>query len=309
MNREGVSKGPLSLRERAGVRVNYPLIPTFSHQGRRGPRSTLRELWTMNSYITLETIKGPSVLDIRDDDHDARLLSLIEGVSRVVDGYCRRHFYVLRTTRLFDGDGSAAVRPPDLVSIDSNGLATDDDRDGVFEMVWGESEYLLHPANADPTGGHDAARPYWSVRASLNRRFPYGCRTVRIAGEWGFWRRLRRVAATVSSAVDDQRSEIVVGALADIQVGHTLQIGDEQVYVRGISARTLGVIRGVNGTNAARHEPGDGISVFEYPAPVSEATLLQSARMWRRFAYPSDPVCELGRDVKELLAPYRRLTI
>ena len=271
----------------------------------------------MNSYITLETIKSPSVLDIRDTDADARLLTLIESASRAIDGYCRRHFYLLRATRLFDGDGSANLRTPDLVSIDANGLSTDDDRDGMFETAWSASDYYLHPANADPTGNHDSARPYWSVNASAgfygNRKFPSGSHTVRIAGEWGFWRRLRPAAATVSGTVDDVRSEIVVGSLGDIQVGHTLLIGpaasEEQVYVRGISARTLSVTRGVNGAAPLRHEPGDGISIFEYPGPVSEATLVQAARLWSRLAHASDTVAGLGPDVKELLAPYRRLTI
>ena len=265
----------------------------------------------MNSYITLNIIKDPSVLDIRDTDADARLLSLIESVSRAIDGYCRRHFYVLRATRLFDGDGSDTLRTPDLVSIDPDGLSTD--RDGVFETTWSASEYVLHPANADPTGGHDAARPYWSVRASAaggaGRRFPSGSRTVRIAGDWGFWRRLRSAGATVSGAVDDRRAEIVVGSLGDMQVGHTLLIGEEQVYLRGISARTLSVARRLNGTVAASHEPGDAISVFEYPRPVSEAALVQSATLWRRLANPSDPAIGLAPDVRELLAPYRRLTI
>lgn len=263
----------------------------------------------MNSYITLNTLKSPSILDIRDNDQDARLLSLLEGVSRSIDGYCRRHFYVLRATRIFDGDDPATLRPPDLVSVDPSGLSTDEDRDGIFETAWDDSDYLLHPANADPTGGHDASRPYWSVDTAGTRRFPHGSNAVRITGEWGFWRRLRRTSATVSSAVDNHRAEIVVGALADIQVGHTLLIGDEQVYVRGISARTLSVMRGVNGTTSTDHDPGDAISIFEYPAPIAEATLLRSTRLWRRYANPSDPTNGLTPDVKELLSPYRRLTI
>ena len=136
---------------------------------------------------------------------------------------------------------------------------------------------------------------------------------MRIAGDWGFWRRLRPAAATVSGAVDDLRAEIVVGSLGDIQVGHTLLIGptasEEQVYVLGISARTLSVIRGVNGAAPLRHEPGDGISIFEYPGPVSEATLVHAARLWRGLANPSNPTTGLGSDVREMLAPYRRLTI
>ena len=263
----------------------------------------------MNTYTTLSTIKSPAALDIRDNDQDARLLSLLEGVSREIDGHCRRHFYVLRATRLFDGDGSTTLRLPDLVSIDPDGLATDDDHDGIFETTWDESDYLLRPSNADPTGGHDASRPYWRIDAVGNRRFTGGSSAVRVTGEWGFWRRLRRTSATVSSAVDDHRAEIVVGTLADVQVGHTLLVGDEQVYVRGINARTLSVMRGVNGTAPTDHDPGDAISIFEYPAPVAEATLLRSARLWRRSANPSDPMRGLNPDVKHLLSPYRKLTI
>ena len=267
----------------------------------------------MNSYTTLETIKGAGALDIGDGERDARLLSLIEGVSRAVDGYCRRHFYVLRATRLFNGDGSDTLRTPDLISIDANGLRTDDDGDGAFETVWGASDYHLHPANADPTGDHDEARPYWSARASsgLYRKFPVGPRTVRIAGEWGFRRKfsVKPGAATVSGAVDAVRDQIVVGSLGGIEVGHTLLVGNEQVYVRGISARTLSVSRGVNGTVPTSHEAGDAVSIFEYPAPVSEATLLQAVRLWRRLAGASDAATGLGADVKELLGPYRRLTI
>ena len=262
----------------------------------------------MNSYTTLETIKGAGALDIGDGERDARLLSLIEGVSRAVDGYCRRHFYVLRATRLFDSDALDMLRIPDLVSIDANGLWTDDDGDRAFETAWSASDYHLHPANADPTGDHDEARPYWGVRA-LHRKFPAAPRSVRIAGEWGFRRRPRPSAATVSSAVDAGRNQIVVGSLGGVQVGHTLLVGDEQVYVRGISARTLSVARGVNGTTPASHEAGDAVSIFEYPAPVSEATLLQAVRLWRRLAGASDASTGLGADVKELLGPYRRLTI
>ena len=262
----------------------------------------------MNSYTTLETIKGAGALDIGDGERDARLLSLIEGVSRAVDGYCRRHFYVLRATRLFDSDALDMLRIPDLVSIDANGLWTGDDGDGAFETAWSASDYHLHPANADPTGDHDEARPYWGVRA-LHGKFPAAPRSVRIAGEWGFRRRLRPSAATVSSAVDAGRDQIVVGSLGGVQVGHTLLVGDEQVYVRGISARTLSVARGVNGTTPASHEAGDAVSIFEYPAPVSEATLLQAVRLWRRLAGASDASTGLGADVKELLGPYRRLTI
>ena len=89
-----------------------------------------------NSYVSLDVFKGEGVLNIVGDGGDARLLSLLESVSRLADRYCNRHFYVLEATRRFDGDGGKWLLLPDLVSIDDGGLRTDDDMDGVFETVW-----------------------------------------------------------------------------------------------------------------------------------------------------------------------------
>ena len=267
----------------------------------------------MNAYTTLETLKSRAVLDIRDASQDAQLLSLIERVSRQIDDHCRRHFYILRNTRLFDGGGADWLRVPDLVSIDRDGLATDDDRDREFETLWNDSDYLLHPVNADPTGGHDTARPYSSVRvdrvAGSKQRFPSGARTVRIAGEWGFWRRLRPVSSTLTSDLDADRIELPVESSPGIEVGHTLFMGTEQIYVSGASGQTLSVRRGVNGTAAEDHETGVAISIFEYPGPISEAAVLQAARFWRQRGGSSAQSASLAEDVRQLMAPYRRLTV
>ena len=89
-----------------------------------------------NSYVSLDVFKDEGVLNIAGDGEDARLLSLLESVSRMVDRYCNRHFYVLEATRRFDGDGGGRLLVPDLVSIGEGGLKTDDDLDGVFETAW-----------------------------------------------------------------------------------------------------------------------------------------------------------------------------
>ena len=62
-----------------------------------------------NSYVSLDVFKGEGVMNIVGDGGDGRLLSLLEGVSRMVDRYCNRHFYVLEAPRRFDGDGENAV--------------------------------------------------------------------------------------------------------------------------------------------------------------------------------------------------------
>ena len=256
----------------------------------------------MNAYTTIDAVKSPSVLDMQHSREDERILEVIEAVSRQIDGYCGRSFYVVNSTRLFDGDGSRTLFTPDLVSVDSNGLATDDDGDGAFETVWPDADFELHPPNVAPADGGGSARPYHAVRVASGsgRRFPSGSRRTRIAGQWGFARRLGTARETLSVAVDATSAEIVVSSQDDVSAGHTLLLGSEQMYVRGVSAaRTFQVERGVNGTTAEAHESGDAIRIFEYPAPVREAATIQTARTWRGDS------AALGVDLRRMLGSFK----
>ncbi|MCY4654159.1 MAG: hypothetical protein OXC95_13465 [Dehalococcoidia bacterium] len=269
----------------------------------------------MNSHTTLDILKSAAVLDIAGSEDDERLLMLLESVSRQVDFYCNRHFFAQRATMVFDGDGSTALRVPDLVSVDPDGLAADEDGDRIFESVWDESDYLLNPANADPVGGHDLSSPYIGIvvdtEAGSKTAFPVGMRRVRIAGEWGYWRRMRCASEIVSHALDTDTNEIEVSGGEDIGAGHTLLVGTEQIYVLSRTGDRLGVLRGVNGTEAAAHGTAAEVGVFRYPGPVSEAAIIQASRLWKRkdsaFADTSGFTVGLDRDAMELLAPYRKI--
>ena len=70
-----------------------------------------------NAYVSLDVFKGSGVLNIVGSGEDARLLSLLDNASRVVDRHCNRHFHVLAATRKFDGPESAALLVPDLVAV------------------------------------------------------------------------------------------------------------------------------------------------------------------------------------------------
>ena len=48
-----------------------------------------------NAYVSLDVFKGSGVLNIVGSGEDARLLSLLEHSSRVVDRHCNRHFHEL----------------------------------------------------------------------------------------------------------------------------------------------------------------------------------------------------------------------
>ena len=105
---------------------------------------------------------------------------------------------------------------------------------------------------------------------------------VQVAGQWGWWRHLKRASETANAVADTTTTSVTVSSRADVEAGHTILIDSEQLYVRGYSGNTLTVDRGVNGTTAASHSGGAAIDIYEYPGAVVEAAIMQSGRLWRR---------------------------
>jgi hypothetical protein len=240
-----------------------------------------------NAYVTLDVFKGSGVLNITGAGDDSRLLSLLESVGRMLDRYCNRHFYAVNATRKYDGDGTEMLLTPDLISVDASGLKTDDNKDRTFETTWATTDYLLLPSNADPANaGNPDSRPYTSVEvdadAGTKGEWPAGRQTVQIAGQWGYWRHKKRAAETADAITDATTTSVTVSSRADVEAGHTLLVDSEQIYVRSYSGNVLTVDRGVNGTTAASHSGGAAIDIYEYPGPISEASILQGARLWKR---------------------------
>lgn len=268
----------------------------------------------MNTYAPLDALKSPSVLNITGADADTRLLSLLESASRVVDRFCNRHFYALSATRRFDGGGGPTLLIPDLISVDADGLRTDDDRDRTFETTWSAADYRLRPPNASPaSAGLPESRPFTSVEvdvdAGTKAAWPKGRETVRIAGEWGWGRRLKRAAETAGAVADAAAASITVSVWTDVEAGHTVLIDSEQLYVRGCVGSTLTVARGVNGTAAASHGGGAAIDIYEYPAPVVESTILHAVRLWRRGDGASGSALGLDADARLMLGHYRKAPV
>jgi hypothetical protein len=279
-----------------------------------------------NSYVSLDVLKSSGVLNITGTGDDTRLLALLESASRLIDRYCNRHFYVLNAARKFDGDGNVGLLAPDLISIDTDGLKTDDNQDRSFETTWATTDYLLLPSNADPTtAGNPRSRPYTRVEVDVaagnKSPFTRGRQTVQITGQWGWWRHLNRATETANAIADATTTTVSVSSRTDVEAGHTLLIDSEQVYVKSYTGNTLTVARGVNGTTAASHSGGAAIDVYEYPGPILEAAILLAARLWKRkdSAYASATgFPETGRmkvssrldpDVQLMLGQYRNVAL
>ena len=297
-----------------------------------------------NAYCDLATLKSGGALNITGAAHDARLLALLEESSRWIDAYCNRHFYLLHATRRFDGGGGRQLQVPDLVGVtslktlkggegrESGNPARSGAGSGSGE-VWGADDYRLYPLNAEP--GQPWGRPY--TRLLLNpdssgkSRFPQGSATVEIAGKWGF----QAVTADSGTVIKDNSpigpsdTRLMVKAAVagnagavTVSAGHTLAIGEEQLYVAGQSGQLeaeLTVQRGVNGTVAASHDAGAAVAVYRYPTAVAEACLQLASQLWSDRGYTAIAAGGgrtgvgggpgRGLAVERLLDAYRKLPV
>ena len=275
-----------------------------------------------NAYGDLTTLKSPAFLNAPDDRQDERLLGMLETASRWIDGYCDRHFHATEGERRFDGTGRVALAVTDLVSATE--VRVREGSTGRW-IGWASGDWLAYPLNAAPT--EPGGRPYTRIVTTAGgRRFPLSRGGVIVAGVWGYGDVREDTGLQLSGAeaavADDEITVAATGGGPSVALsaGHTVRIGDEQMYVAaasddGQSATTLTVRRGVNGTAPATHAVGSGVSVYRYPAAVTEACLLQAAVWWReRLGGPFRPPEGEGRGdasgispaVRALLKPYRR---
>ena len=276
-----------------------------------------------NAYGDLTILKSSGVLNITGTGYDTRLRGLLEAVSRLIDQYCNRHFYVLESSRKFDGDGGTELVVQDLISVTS--LKTDDNKDRTFETTWATTDYLLYPPNAEPTKrwGRAYNRVLVDVEAGNEDVFTAGMQTVQIEGTWGYRDLTEDSGADINEGATFSATDttLTVTDGSKFAVGETILIETEQLYITAVSTNDLTVTRGVNGSTAASHADSTDISIYRYPEPVAEACLMQTSRLWKRkdsgFAsavgLPQtgrfDVFRGLDPDVRQLLSPFRKPSV
>jgi hypothetical protein len=219
---------------------------------------------------------------------------LLEAVSRKIDDHCERHFYAETATKYYDGDISAGraldkyteevteygcrLWVEDLLSVTSIGM--DSDGDGDWEDTLATTDYILWPYNAWP-----------KVRIDLDLRqgdysyWVHGQQAVKVVGLWGYGDGDSATPYTSSGATVTVATAAGTTVTASdggaFLIGQTAMAGTEQMYITGVSGNELTVVRGVNGTTAAVQAAATAY-IYQYPAEVREACLLQTARLWER---------------------------
>ena len=287
------------------------------------------------SYATLDYVKGSGGLNISGSTSNQRLLRLIESVSGTLETYTRRHFNTITATRYFAGNGKIRLLFPewDIVAITT--LKEDDNGNNTYSVTWSSTDYELWPYEANPTGKIQISRPYEAIEVNLRSNgsqdvFLKGQKRYEIIGKFGYWEWPNDVGTDLSSSDTMSSSDTTFrdtstafAPSTKIEVGMTIKMGTEQMYVTARDSSVGGtytVIRGVNGTDQAAHTPSTDIQAYIYPSPIVEATLEQTSRLWTRrgqgyanqigfqeTGQVGPMVTGLDRDIRDMIKPYTRM--
>jgi len=138
-------------------------------------------------YATATQVRARYEGSIDADDDVLELI--LDAVSRRVELWCQRVFYVVgasASARIFRAGACDVVRVDDFHSASGVTVKTDDDGDGTFETTWSSSDYQLEPLNGVWNG--QPGWPYWQIRAVDGLTFPTGGgrARVQVTAPWGW---------------------------------------------------------------------------------------------------------------------------
>lgn len=286
----------------------------------------------MNSYVTVDALKGLGVLNIEGTGNDGRYRQLLESVSRQVDRFTKRHFYTVQESRYFNGPGGTLMLIGDYTHIGSGSILESQNEDGTYNIAWagsgsGATDWWASPYNANPTSQYDAS-PY--TRLEVNRHsngtqeaFVKGQRNYQVNGVWGYSNVTVSTDLSAEGSWDATATSLTASGTSLPQIGWTIQAGTERMYVRDRLGQTMTVDRGVNGYAAATHATGAAVSYVDYPAPIHEAVVMQTGRLANRAkgGYTQEmglpeagevvPIIANGldNDVRQMIGAYRKLLV
>lgn len=240
-----------------------------------------------NNYARLQDFKAS--FRGTNTSNDAELLRKLEQASRWFDRSCRRVFYALQATRLYDfqsagygfevrNEGRWLDPRDDIISVTS--MLADNNGDGVFEITLvQDTDYWLWPNNPEPNEPYRDVRlnPYGTQLSS----WPRGERRVKITGLFGYSYELEAAGALGGIGINASVTSFDLAAGHTVQLGDTLVLDAEQMYVSALVVNTVTVTRGLNGTTAAAHANGAAASIRRYPRDLENAVMLQTMRLLR----------------------------
>ncbi len=235
----------------------------------------------VNSYASLTELKA--ILGVSSTTDDVVMRKILEAASRAIESYCNRRFYCTSETKIFDGALSLWI--PDLLSINTSGLKTDEDGDYDYDNTYATTDYILYGV-----GLEDTLNTFPKIRVEIDPNGNYSSfasgikKGVQIAGVWGYGdgtSATSYVATSITGTVIDATTlTLTLSADGIIEIGHTILCGTEQMYVTALGTLSATVERGVNGSTAAAHAAGI-LSYYRYPRDIYQACLDLSVALYQ----------------------------
>jgi hypothetical protein len=222
--------------------------------------------------------------------YQTTLQRMLESASEEVDHTCFRTFQPWEGIRYYDGAGVTFIPNDDILSISAFAL----DMDG--SQAWATSldtdEYFMYPLSEFP-------KLYIKMsHLSSVGFFASGIRSgIKVTGVYGHgdgysatpYHDSQAVVGAGNITAAATSHALATGSGALFSAGNTIRIGTEQLYITSVVTDTLyfQLPRGRNGTTAAAHTAADKIYIYDYPGPVTEATLLLATGWWKQRENPA----------------------
>ncbi len=240
---------------------------------------------TRHAYASLQQLTDAGYLGtgITTLGYGTTLLRMLENASEEIDHTCFRHFHCLEGIYYYDGSGRILIPSDDILSISE--LLLDIDGDATYETTLTSTYYNLYPLNEYP-----------KTYLKMNLTSPYGgfasgiVAGVKMTGVFGHGdgQSATPYAATAitGTVATTTGTSLTLSADGTIEAGNTIRVESEQMYVSALGTLSATVIRGANGTTAAIHS-AKAISVYSYPGPITEATLILATSWWKQRENPA----------------------
>lgn len=135
-----------------------------------------------NGYCTLAEFKAYARITSTDASDDAVIEDIIEGISRLIDAECKRHFYQVTEARYFQAADLDVLFCGDIATTTGLEIKTQLNSDGTYEYTWASTDYNLQPYT--PRFGF----PYVWIETSRDTRYSFDRykKGNKITATWGW---------------------------------------------------------------------------------------------------------------------------
>jgi len=245
----------------------------------------------MNLYATLDQLK--TAINVTGSTYDDILIESLRRAARLIDTLTGRQFYPTLATRHFDGSGNSDLWLPEPL-LTATTVSLSSDLGVTYTALVANTDYWVS------NGREYDKTPYQLLRINPNGDYSVwyaNHRAVKIVDIFGYHTDYAQAwplsgdsvqdsggitAVATSITVADGNGADDQGVTPRFSCGNLLKIEDEFLQLASVSTNTLTVVRAVNGTTAATHAKDKLIYVWRPEPIVTQATLIQGARWFKR---------------------------